>query len=250
MAARDLIRDGALAIAGPLLVLVVWELVVDAFGVPVYVLPAPSAIAGRVVASLPSLLDGLSMTMFEAVSGYLIGSIIAMALAIAFVLVPWMERIALPVLVALNSVPVVAFAPVALLWFGMGPGSKIAMVAMAVGFAVFVNAHHGLRSVDEAAANLLRSFGAGPIRQMVLLRLPAALPSIMNGLRVAVVRSMIVAIVAEMLGAFKGLGWTIFEATQQVDFLRVWAAIAVASAASMLWYGLVNWIDRRFVFWR
>ena len=124
------------------------------------------------------------------------------------------------------------------------------MVSMAVGFAVFVNAHHGLRSVDESAANLLRSFGAGPLRQMVLLRLPAALPSIMNGLRVAVVRSMIVAIIAEMIGAFKGLGWTIFEATNQLDFLRVWAAIAVASAASMTWYAIVNWIDRRFVFWR
>ena len=85
---------------------------------------------------------------------------------------------------------------------------------------------------------------------MVLLRLPAALPSIMNGLRVAVVRSMIIAIVAEMLAAYKGLGWTIFEATQQVDFLRAWAAIAVASAASMAWYGVVNWIDQRYVFWK
>jgi len=237
-------------VAGPLLFLVLWEAVVRFFGVPVYVLPAPSAILLRTIEDLPSLLDGLSMTLMESVVGYVIGALIAMGLAIAFVLYPLLERVALPGLVALNSVPVVAFAPVALLWFGMGPASKIAMVTLAVGFAVFVNAHQGLRSVDESAANLLRSFGAGPLRQMMLLRLPAALPSIMNGLRVAVVRSMIVAIVAEMLSAYKGLGWTIFEATQQIDFLRVWAAIAVASAASMAWYAAVNWIDRRFVFWR
>lgn len=243
-------RGAMLALAGPLLFVALWEVIVRAFAVPIYVLPAPSAILMRTIADFPSLMDGLSMTLMESVTGYVIGSLIALLLAMAFVLYPVLERIALPGLVALNSVPVVAFAPVALLWFGMGPASKIAMVTLAVGFAVFVNAHQGLRSVDESAANLLRSFGAGPVRQMALLRLPAALPSIMNGLRVAVVRSMIVAIVAEMLSAYKGLGWTIFEATQQIDFLRVWAAIAVASAASMAWYAVVNWVDRRYVFWR
>lgn len=243
-------RAYAYSVAGPLGVFALWEVVVRAFGVPVYVLPAPSAIALKVFADTALMAEGLGLTLMEAVVGYAVGSTIALVLAIAFVLAPRLERVGLPALVALNSVPVVAFAPVALLWFGSGPASKIALVTMAVGFAVFVNAHQGLRSVDEAAANLLRSFGAGPLRQMALLRLPAALPSIMNGLRVAVVRSMIVAIVAEMLAAFKGLGATIFESTQQIDFLRAWAAIAVASLASMVWYGIVNWIDHRFVFWR
>ena len=243
-------RGLLLSMAGPLLVAALWEAIVRGFGVPVYVLPAPSAILLKTWTDLPGLLDGLSMTFMEARVGYVIGSAIAMLLAMLFILYPRFERVVLPALVAMNSVPVVAFAPVALLRFGSGPASKIAMVTMAVGFAVFVNAHQGLRAVDESAADLLRSFGAGPLRQMVLLRLPAALPSIMNGLRVAVVRSMIIAIVAEMLAAYKGLGWTIFEATQQVDFLRAWAAIAVASAASMAWYGVVNWIDQRYVFWR
>ncbi len=243
-------RGASLSVAGPLAVLLLWETLVRALEVPVYVLPAPSAILLKIESDAALMLTGLAYTLMEAVVGYAIGSAVALVVAMAFVLFPRVERYALPGLVALNSVPVVAFAPVALLWFGSGPASKIAMVTMAVGFAVFVNAHQGLRSVDEAAANLLRSFGAGPLRQMALLRVPAALPAIMNGLRVGVVRSMIIAIVAEMLGAFKGLGFTIFESTQQVDFLRAWAAIAVASAVSMTWYGIVNWIDRRFVFWR
>lgn len=238
------------SVAGPLGVFALWELVVRAFGVPVYVLPAPSAIGMKVFADSALMLDGLAVTLMEAVVGYVIGSTLALAIAIGFILWRRFERVGLPALVALNSVPVVAFAPVALLWFGSGPTSKIALVTLAVGFAVFVNAHQGLRSVDESAANLLRSFGAGPLRQMAMLRIPAALPSIMNGLRIAVVRSMIVAIVAEMLAAFKGLGATIFESTQQIDFLRAWAAIAVASAASMVWYGIVNWIDQRYVFWK
>jgi len=244
------VRPQVYSVVGPLGVFALWELVVRAFGVPVYVLPAPSAIAMKVVADSTLMLDGLATTLMEAVVGYVVGSTLALAIAIGFILWPRFERVGLPALVALNSVPVVAFAPVALLWFGSGPGSKIALVTIAVGFAVFVNAHQGLRSVDESAANLLRSFGAGPLRQMAMLRIPAALPAIMNGLRIAVVRSMIVAIVAEMLAAFKGLGATIFESTQQIDFLRAWAAIAVASAASMIWYGAVNWIDRRYVFWK
>jgi NitT/TauT family transport system permease protein len=244
------VRAQAYSVLGPLGVFALWELVVRAFGVPVYVLPAPSAIVMKVIADSGLMANGIGTTLMEAVVGYAIGSAIALATAIAFILSPRLERVGLPALVALNSVPVVAFAPVALLWFGSGPASKIALVVMAVGFAVFVNAHQGLRAVDESAANLLRSFGAGPLRQMALLRLPAALPSIMNGLRVGVVRSMIVAIVAEMLAAFGGLGATIFESTQQIDFLRAWAAIAVASIASMIWYGFVNWIDHKFVFWR
>ena len=243
-------RAHAYTVAGPLAAFALWEIAVRALGVPVYVLPAPSAIAMKAVADTALMMDGLGLTLMEAVVGYVAGSVLALAIAVAFILSPRLERVGLPALVALNSVPVVAFAPVALLWFGSGPASKIALVIMAVGFAVFVNAHQGLRAVDESAANLLRSFGAGPLRQMAMLRLPAALPSIMNGLRVAVVRSMIIAIVAEMLAAFKGLGATIFESTQQIDFLRAWAAIAVASLASMLWYGVVNWIDQRFVFWR
>ena len=195
-------RGASLSVAGPLAVLLLWEALVRALEVPVYVLPAPSAILLKIESDAALMLTGLAYTLMEAVVGYAIGSAVALVVAMAFVLFPRVERYALPGLVALNSVPVVAFAPVALLWFGSGPASKIAMVTMAVGFAVFVNAHQGLRSVDEAAANLLRSFGAGPLRQMALLRLPAALPAIMNGLRVGVVRSMIIAIVAEMLGAF------------------------------------------------
>jgi NitT/TauT family transport system permease protein len=97
---------------------------------------------------------------------------------------------------------------------------------------------------------LLRSFGAGPLGVLWRLRLPTALPAIMVGLRVSTVRSMIVAIVTEMLGSQKGLGWTIFEAVLQIDFLRVWAAIMVASLISLGFFATVSVLERRVVFWR
>jgi NitT/TauT family transport system permease protein len=152
--------------------------------------------------------------------------------------------------VAVNSIPVAAYAPLALLWFGTGALSKIIMVAFIVGFTVFLNALDGLTRVDPAAIALLRSFGAGRLRLLWTLRLPAALPSIATGLRISTVRAMIVTLVTEMLGSQLGLGWTIFQAVLLIDFLQVWAAILVASIISLLFFGVVSAIERRVVFWR
>ncbi len=240
----------AYPVTGLLVIAFVWEASIFVFRIPTFVLPSIPSIAVALWNDLPALLAGLGVTLYEAGTGYVLGAVAAILLALLFVLMPLVERAAMPIVVAINSVPVVAYAPVALVALGMGSASKIAMVALAAGFAVFVNAMNGLKAVDPAAVNLLRSFGSGALRTIWILRLPAALPAIASGLRVAVVRSIIIAIVAEMLGAYAGLGQIIYLATQQVDFLRVWAAIVLASAASMAFYGLFAWIDRRLVWWK
>ncbi len=235
---------------GAALLLGLWEAAVRLLAVPEYILPPVSGILATTVEHRGALAEAAAMTLFEAVSGFLLGCAIGVTLAVLLVLAPPAKRLLLPLLVAVNSVPVVAYAPLALLWFGAGPFSKVVMVAFVVGFTVFLNALDGLERVDPAAVNLLRSFGAGPIGVLRRLRLPAALPAIATGMRVSTVRAMIVAIVTEMLGARLGLGWTIYEAVLQIDFLRVWAAILVASAASLALFGLVSWGERRLVFWR
>jgi NitT/TauT family transport system permease protein len=104
--------------------------------------------------------------------------------------------------------------------------------------------------VDERAVNLMRSFGASRLSILWRLRLPTALPLILSGMRIATVRSLIVAIVTEMLGAYDGLGWMIYQAVIVIDFVQVWAAIFVASGASLAFFALVALIERRVVFWR
>jgi NitT/TauT family transport system permease protein len=128
--------------------------------------------------------------------------------------------------------------------------SKVATVALTVGFTVFLNTLAGFDRVDQRAVGLLRSFGAGPVSILWRLRLPTALPLIAAGLRVATVRSLIVAIVTEMLGAYGGLGWIIYQAVVQIDFVQVWSAIFVASAISLIFFGAVGAAERRIVFWR
>jgi len=228
---------------------VIWEAVVRVLGVPHFVLPPVSAILGRIVTDFGTVASGAQVTLYEALTGFALGTIIGVALAILFVVLPLTERIFLPLLVAVNSVPMVSWTPLALLWFGIGPASKIALVTLVVGFTVLLNTLQGLKSIDPAAVNLLRSFGSSSLGIMWRLNLPAALPAIMVGMRVSTVRSMIIAIIAEMLGAYRGLGWMIYQSIQQIDFLAVWATIFVASLASLIFFSVVSGVERRVVFW-
>lgn len=243
------VRNVLPALVGLAVIAVLWQLVVTLFRVPPYVLPAPLAIAVHTVEQIKPLSLAMYATVFEAVTGFAIGSIAGFALAMILVLVAPLEKALMPVVVAVNSVPTIAFVPLALIWFGLGSTSKIFLVALSVSFPVLLNGLQGLKRPEDAAVNLLRSFGAGPLGVMWRLRLPASMPSVVTGLRVGIARSMIVAIVTEMLGAIQGLGRVIYESTANVDYLNVWAGVFVASMASMVLYGLLVWIDQKLVWW-
>ena len=244
------IGDSWPPVVGALLIIALWQGSVVLFKLPPYVLPGLGSILERMVVERTILLQGLAMTGAEALAGFAIGVAWGLGLAIAITMLPRMERPIMPLIVGINSVPVVAYAPLMLIWFGIGPASKIAMASIAVGFVILLNSLQGLKATDPAAIGLLRSFGAGSLRILTKLRLPMAMPAIVNGLRVGIVRSVLVVIVSEMLGAYRGLGWTIYESTQQTDFLRVWAAVFAASAGSLLLYGVLVAIDRKVVWWR
>ncbi len=243
-------RSAQRGLVGAVLLLLVWEGLARGLALPSYTLPAVSTILAATWTHRTLLLEAGGVTLFEAVLGYLIGCGAGLALAILLVLLPWSRRTVMPVVLAINSVPVAAWSPLVLLWLGIGVASKIALVAVAVGFTIFLSALAGFDRLDRRAAELLRSFGAGPVALLWRLRLPAALPLIAAGMRVSTVRSLIVAIVTEMLGAHGGLGWTIYQAVVQIDFVQVWSAILVASTLSLGFFGLVGWAERRSIFWR
>jgi NitT/TauT family transport system permease protein len=190
-----------------------------------------------------------AVTVFESLSGYVLGSIVGLALAVAFVTIPRLEHVVLPFYVTVNSVPMIAYGPLAIIWLGIGSSSKIVLVAIAVSYTVLINALAGLRSCDPGAIALLRSFGATRRDILVKLRLPAALPAIFSGLRVAVVHAMILAVVLEMLGANAGLGWAVYKSTQMMSFVEAWAAVAASVVVSLVVYLAVSWAARRYVWW-
>jgi NitT/TauT family transport system permease protein len=250
VALRKLNQAGVIPVLVTLLIFVViWEGAIALFHIPDFVLPHLARIAVRMTSDSHLLADALAATISESLGGFVIGAVLGVAIAALMVLVVPLERSLLPVAVAINSVPIVAYVPATLIWFGIGPASKLALVALSSGFVVLINALHGLKQAETGAIDLMRSFGASRLSILRRLQLPAAMPSIVNGLRVAIPRSMIVAIVSEMLGAYRGIGRIIFESTQQVDNLGVWVAVLSASIASVLLYTALVWVDRKLVWW-
>jgi NitT/TauT family transport system permease protein len=243
-------RRALRGVLGIALLLILWEGVARGFALPSYTLPSVSEILLSAWRQRQLLASAAWFTMAEALAGYAIGCVAGIGIAVLLSLLPPVRRGMMPAMMAINSVPVAAWSPLLLLWLGVGMASKIAAVALAVGFTVFLSALAGLDRVDRRTIGLMRSFGAGPLSILWRLRLPTALPLIASGMRVSTVRSLIVAIVTEMLGAYGGLGWIIYQAVVQIDFVSVWSAILVASALSLAFFGLIGAIERRFVFWR
>ena len=235
---------------GVMLLICAWEAVARGFHLPAYTLPALTEILLSIWDQRRILATAAELTAIEALTGYAIGAVTGVAVAMLLAVLPWTRRAVMPAMLAVNAVPVAAYSPLILLWLGLGVASKMAMVALAVGFTVFLSALAGFDRVDRRTVGLLRSFGAGPLGILWRLRIPTALPLIVAGLRVATVRSLIVAIVTEMLGAYGGLGWIIYQAVVQIDFVQVWSAIFVASAISLAFFALIGAVGRRVIFWR
>jgi NitT/TauT family transport system permease protein len=232
-----------------LLVFAVWEAAIWWFQLPNFVLPRPGEILDVALQHPEQLALDTGVTLMESLSGYVLGSLIGLALAIGFVLVPRLEHALLPLYVTVNSVPMIAYGPLAIIFLGIGSASKIVLVAVAVSYTVLINALAGLRSCDPGTIALLRSFGATRGTILLKLRLPGAMPAIFSGLRVAVVHAMILAVVLEMLGANAGLGWAVYKSTQMMNFVEAWAAVAASVLVSLVVYLAVSWLGRRYVWW-
>lgn len=237
-------------ILGAVLLVALWEGVARGFQLPAYTLPAISQIFGSIWDMRTVLARAAGVTVTEALVGYALGALIGIGGAIWVTMAPRVRGFMLPAATAFNSVPVIAWSPLVLLWFGMGMSSKYVMVALAIAFTLFLSTLSGLDRVDRRSVDLMRSFGASRLAILWRLRLPTALPLMFAGLRVATARSVLIAVVTEMLGAQAGLGLLIYQAVVQVDFVQVWAAVFVASAASLLFFGIVSFIERRTVFWK
>lgn len=155
----------------------------------------------------------------------------------------------MPILAAVNAIPTVAFAPVAIVWFGMGSVGKIVLVSYIAGFTLLLHTLQGLKACDAATIDLLRSFGASTTTIYLKLQLPSALPSMFAGFRIATVRSVIIAIVAEMLGAYEGLGWIIYRSANELAYARLWGAVIVAALVGILLSTLVASVEKRVIWW-
>lgn len=216
-----------------------------------FVLPAPSSIAEALVAGLASglFLQHALVTVSEAAIGF--GIAVGAGLAIGTLVAEsrFLERAVYPFLVALQTMPKIALAPLFVVWFGFGPSSKIAVAAIISFFPMLVTTIAGLRGTDQGRLDVLRALGAGRWRCLISVKLPGALPHIFSGLSIAVVFAMTGAIVGEFVGASAGLGYLIIQANARMNIPQVFAILLVLGGIGVLAFGTVQTLRRRLLFW-
>jgi len=224
--------------------IVLWEVLTRAFEVPAFLLPAPSDIVRLMIAEWPLIqMHGLA-TLWSILSGYVVASLFALAVAALMIRFPLLERLIMPIFVGLQSVPKIAIAPLILVWVGAGIGSKILVVASIAFFPVVINTMAGFKEVDRGLADVFRSVDASERQMFFRLRLPYAMPYIFAGLRIATTLSVLGAIVAEWLAASNGLGYLVLSGSFNFNTARSFAAIIVLAVIGTAFFALMSFIER------
>ncbi|NQZ74113.1 MAG: ABC transporter permease, partial [Dinoroseobacter sp.] len=232
-------------------ILVLSEMVVQLYDVPLVILPPPSEIAVKFAASTDILWRDFVQTFVKgALSGYIIGCSAAVLMAIAVDRSPFLQAGLLPVGNFMAALPIIGTAPILVMWFGFGWQSKAAVVVVMVFFPVLVNAVQGLHAADKMQRDLMHTYAASYWQGLFKLRLPAAMPFIFNGLKIASTLALIGAIVAEFFGSpTVGMGFRISVSVGQLQLDMVWASITVAAVAGSAFYGAVAYTEKRVTFW-
>lgn len=226
-----------------------WEGTVQALDIPAYFIPAPSTIWQAFWTRPGDMMFHAGVTLLEAVSGCLIGSLLGAVLGAMFAYSRLLARGLLPYFIAANTIPVVAMAPIIILWFGHGLQSKIAVTTFLSFFPLALNMMKGLQSYDRVISDVFHVAAAGPVQSFLKMRLPSALPYVFVGLRINVTYSVIGAIVAEFVQADKGLGFVIMTNYRQLSMPRLWAALFISAFIGITFFAIVNVIERLSIPW-
>ena len=234
----------ALTVAG-----VAWELWTRLADVPTYLVPAPSVVLDRLAGDVWFFLGHGAVTLTEALVGFALGTVVALTGATLMTQSRYIERSLLPLAILVKVTPVVAVAPLFVIWFGFGPVPKVLIVALITFFPVLVNAVTGFRSVDRGAMELLRSIRASRREIFLKLRVPSAMPYLFSAFRVSVPLAVIGAVIGEWFSADRGLGSVIIVAHSNLDMPTLFSAIFVLSFMGIGLTILLSVVEKRTLFW-
>jgi NitT/TauT family transport system permease protein len=241
-----------LALFSIVVFLLLWQGITVWSKLPAFILPPPMLVAQRFAQALldGSLLRHSAYTLMEVLLGLLCGSLAATLLGYALAKSHSLESILSPYLVASQAIPTVAIAPLLVIWFGPGVFSKILICALIVFFPVLVNTVVGIRAVPENLRDLMRSMRASQLQMLRYLEVPAALPVFLGGLRIGAALSVIGAVVGELVGSDRGLGFLINIGRGQYDTALVFVAIITLVILALLLYGAVVLLEKRLLAWQ
>jgi NitT/TauT family transport system permease protein len=229
--------------------LVLWQVAVWLFNPPPFLLPDPISIGRALVETPVTYLIHAYYTAANTLVGFGLSVIIGFGLALGIVYSRFLEATIYTTLVAINSMPKVALAPLFVVWMGTGHTSKIAMAFLIAIFAIVIDAVLGLRSLDTEIIDLSRSMRASPLKLLWKVRLPNAMPSLFAGMKVAIGLSLVGVLVGEFVSAQAGLGYLILAAQGAFDMPRVFGSILLLSVMGTLLFRMIELIERRVIPW-
>jgi NitT/TauT family transport system permease protein len=232
-------------------ILVLWEVVARGAHVPQVILPPPSQVWTRLIASLPTLWADFQQTFLKAVlAGYVMGCAAGFVVAILVDRSPFLKAGLLPIGNFVSALPIIGIAPIMVMWFGFDWQSKAAVVVAMTFFPMLVNTVSGLNTASAIERDLMRTYAANYWQTLFKLRLPAAAPFIFNALKINSTLALIGAIVAEFFGTpIVGMGFRISTEVGRLNIDLVWAEIAMAAVAGSAFYGVIALVERSVTFW-
>lgn len=246
---RERLRGEILPVAGLVGMVLLWWVVVSAFHVRPFIAPSPVLVVKTIFSNYKMLFDNLIPTAVEAVGGFLIGNLTAIGLATVFVHNKTLHQIFFPIAVMINSIPVVAKAPILVLIMGSGLAPKITIAALVCFFPTLVNMVRGLESVNPQVMELMSVLSASKTQIFFKLRLFNSLPYLFSSLRIAASMSVIGAVVGEWIGATRGIGALILQATYAFDTGLLYAAILLSASLAGSFFLIIAYFERLVVVW-
>jgi NitT/TauT family transport system permease protein len=247
---REIWRRRLLPAVGIGVALLLWAAAVYVFNVPPFIAPSPLLVVTTLYAKFPILIANLLPTAIEAVSGFLLGNLTAILIATVFVHKKTMEEAFFPIVVIVNTIPVVAKAPILVLLLGNGMEPKIAIAALICFFPTLVNMVRGLESVNPQAMELMRVLSASKTEVFFKLRLYNSLPYLFSALKISASTSVIGAIVGEWIGSTSGIGALIIQAMYNFDSAMLYATVIVGSVFSVAFFLAISFAERLCVRWQ
>jgi NitT/TauT family transport system permease protein len=232
-----------------LMLIVIWEVAVRAFKLPVWILPSPSNIATTASAWAPELAYNSLVTVRETIIGFLLALILSVPLAIVIAFTTLARQLLYPILLGLQSVPKVALAPLVILWLGIGNWPKIVIVVLVCFFPILINVVAGFEATPKAMLDLMHSLRASKFAIFRRLRIPVATPHLFTGCKIAITFAVIGAVIGEFVAAQEGLGYLILISTAQSQTPLAFAAIILLTIISVALFYSIEFVERRFVTW-
>jgi NitT/TauT family transport system permease protein len=227
-----------------------WGLVVAAFEIRPYLIPAPVGVGQALAESGGFIVRHTLITLFEALVGFGLAAVVGVLLAVVIVYAPIIRSFLLPTLVAVNATPKVAIAPVLVIWLGLGLESKYAMAFLLSFFPIVINTARGLADVPPELLNYFRLMRASGYQTFMKARLPNSLPSMFDGFKIALPIAVIGAIIGEFVAAREGIGFQILRAYSRLDTELVFGMVIIVAVISTILFQLLIWIERRVLSWR